>query len=61
MADKDAVVHIGENSPEGVAYKLYKDIIQREEEIPDRQFILDLYAECIEAVHRERSVRRRQA
>jgi hypothetical protein len=51
MADAPEV-HIGENSAEGVAYKLLTLI--RQVEAPnspkDRKGILDLYAECLNTV-----------
>jgi hypothetical protein len=52
-------VHIGENSPEEVAFKLLYEIAEAEgmqmrlaanSKKPDRQWILDTYAECITAV-----------
>ena len=60
MADAP-VVHIGENSPEQVAYRLLHDIarvedklLERSEKNPqkivDRKWILDTYRECINAV-----------
>jgi hypothetical protein len=51
MADAP-VVHIGENSPEGVAYKLmYLIRSSNTKESPkDKDGILDLYAECLNAV-----------
>ncbi len=59
MADKP-VVHIGENSPEEVAYKLFLEVAYAEkknthagvtfDDKPDRKWILDTYAECIIAV-----------
>ena len=51
MADQP-VVHIGENSPEYVAFKLYHEItrIEARGEKPDRKWILDTYAECLLAV-----------
>lgn len=54
-----AQVHVGENSPEGVALKLLYEIAEAEgmqmrhaggSKKPDRQWILDTYAECIMAV-----------
>jgi hypothetical protein len=54
-----AEVHLGENSPEGVAFKLLYEIAEAEgmqmrhadgSKKPDRQWILDIYAECIMAV-----------
>jgi hypothetical protein len=56
------VVHIGENSPEEVAYKLLRHIAYVEDKIiasggmgsggtpADRAYILDTYAECLVAV-----------
>jgi hypothetical protein len=55
------VVHIGENSPEEVAHKLMREIARVEQRsfktrIPpnwkaaNRKWILDTYAECLEAV-----------
>lgn len=58
MADQ-AVVHIGENSPEQVAFKLLKEVARAEGkglydgahgEKPDRKWLLDTYAECLIAV-----------
>ena len=55
MADNN-VVHIGENSPEQVAYKLLVDIARAEGNYAqmrftaDRQYILDTYAEALHAV-----------
>lgn len=60
MADKP-VIHIGENSPEEVAYKLLNNIADVEgkslvlnptgkRDTADREWILDTYAECIDAV-----------
>ena len=55
----DAVAHIGENSPEYVAYQLLKDVSRAEGKLvgglnPNpgvtRQYILDTYAECLVAV-----------
>ena len=62
MADQP-VVHIGENSPEQVAFKLMELIarVERKSFFPepsrgdtaaDRQWILDTYAECRLAVSR---------
>lgn len=55
MADQAADVHIGENSPEQVAFKLYREIAAAElygsqPKNPDRKWILDTYAECLLAV-----------
>jgi hypothetical protein len=50
MADKP-VVHIGENSPEHVAYRLMQNVFEAEApQKPSRQLILDTYAECLLAV-----------
>lgn len=59
MADAIPVVHIGENSPEEVAYKLLKTIASNERKTlsgnmepasADRKWLLDTYAECLIAV-----------
>ena len=53
MAD-EPVVHIGENSPEHVAYRLMTNVlfhIEGEEwEQLERKTYLDTYAECLRAV-----------
>lgn len=57
MADQ-AVVHIGENSPEQVAYRLTRDIMIAENRQlgeggkarVDRKWLLDTYGECLQAV-----------
>jgi len=52
MADKPAV-HIGENSPEWVAYKLMWDVLSTERDDVKRrtkETYLDTYAECLHAV-----------
>jgi len=55
MAD-NTVVHIGENSPEYVAYLLFTTIAGIEDKIlnsrggVDRKWVLDTYAECMNAV-----------
>ena len=63
MAD-NTTVHIGENSPEHVAYKLLHDVMHLEKRtttphmasrdggatLADRKYLLDTYAECIMAV-----------
>jgi hypothetical protein len=64
MADnRPTVVHIGENSPEQVALKLL-DVIANVEKRSltslgpnpaDRKWLLDTYAECLEAVRGFRS------
>ena len=57
------VVHIGENSPEQVAYRLLHDIARVEDKLThpsednpqrtaDRKYILDTYAECLMAVRK---------
>lgn len=59
----DAVVHIGENSPEEVAYKLMTTIASLEsldlyghgKKPADRKWLLDTYAECMKAVQGKRS------
>ena len=54
-------VHIGENSPEQVAYKLFRDIATIEKRslsgnssqgwtAADRKYVLDTYAECLNTV-----------
>lgn len=70
MADAP-VVHIGENSPEHVAYRLMQDIMRAEMrtlsqrpdadwEHADRAYLLDLYAECLNAVRLYRTVPKKQ-
>ena len=65
MADTAPVVHIGENSPEEVAYKLYRIVGDFEGKTTsfgqsksgggaDRKYVLDLYAECLKAVRGHR-------
>jgi hypothetical protein len=62
MADSASVIHIGENSPEHVAYKLMERIAAIERKslhntenlragasAADRKWILDTYAECLKA------------
>lgn len=50
MSD-EIVVHIGENSPEKIAYIIMQDINNVENYLKrTRAQILDLYAECIQAV-----------
>jgi hypothetical protein len=50
--------HIGENSPEQIAYKLFEEVARAEDHStksipgstkPDREWILDTYAECLTA------------
>lgn len=59
MADQ-AVVHIGENSPEQVAFKLMLGIAEYEKKsvyghglfaIADKEWLLNTYSECLHAVH----------
>jgi hypothetical protein len=61
MSEK-AAVHIGENSPEQVAFKLLealariegKSLFQAKDasgNVTDRKWILDAYAECLKATH----------
>lgn len=54
MADKDTVVHIGENSPEQVALKLTERVLfsveDRKYDQLTRKEYLDTYAECLVAV-----------
>lgn len=66
MADSNAAVHIGENSPEQVAYKLLQDVMNAENRAPykndkrelaDRKYLLDTYSECLRAVKGGRTVR----
>ncbi|ACT58030.1 hypothetical protein [Hirschia baltica] len=57
---EETVVHIGENSPEQVAFKLLEKIMRSENKgvgfndsgpnRADRIYILDTYAECLIAV-----------
>jgi hypothetical protein len=61
MAD-NTVVHIGENSPEQVAYKLMQDVMQAEKrshasdggnngwQRADRAYMLSTYYECLRTV-----------
>lgn len=51
MASDDNVVHIGENSPEQVAYKLMELVLGYEQHGRlTREIILDTYAECLRTV-----------
>jgi hypothetical protein len=61
MAEQAPVVHIAENSPEQVAYKLLQTIASNEGKSlgnspvsgaasADRKWLLDTYAECLQAV-----------
>ncbi len=64
MADTPAV-HMGENSPEQVAYKLMRHIAYNEglalgphesgNSTANKQWILDTYAECLHTVQGRRS------
>lgn len=64
MAEQNTV-HIGENSPEQVAYNLMKDIaaIEKRElyshgdNPADRNYILDTYNRCLQAVQGNRPLR----
>lgn len=55
MADQ-TVVHMGENSPEHVAYTLFEHVARVEGMVlvkggvADRKWILDTYSECLIAV-----------
>jgi hypothetical protein len=49
MAD-DTVVHIGENSPEKVAFDLMVAVLNAERAERSRKTMLDTYAECLWAV-----------
>lgn len=58
MADKGAVVHIGENSPEEVAFKLAEVILfqlegKARKGTPRKEY-LDTFAECLDAVRGHR-------
>lgn len=65
MADAP-VVHIGENSPEYIAYKLFLNIAQVEKRTlnpaigaansADREFILRTYAQCLRTVYAPHTV-----
>ena len=69
MAEQ-TVVHIGENSPEYVAYRLMSDVAHVENKVlfanptgsstsADREWILNTYAECLRAVKGGITVERR--
>jgi hypothetical protein len=54
-----AVVHMGENSPEHIAYQLFRHVAFAEKKAVgggavqsnvDRKYILDTYAECLNTV-----------
>jgi hypothetical protein len=59
MADAP-VFHMGENSPEGVAHKLFIKL-QSIDQPPNgkRDWLLDLYAECLLAVKHPESRKKR--
>lgn len=57
----EQVVHIGENSPEQVAYRLFHHIVDVEDKklhasrdqaskVADRKWILETFAQCMNAV-----------
>jgi hypothetical protein len=59
----DAVVHIGENSPEQVAYKLFNHIANAEKKVlvgpnpsANREWILRTYAQCLRTVNSPHNV-----
>ncbi|HXS50846.1 MAG TPA: hypothetical protein VN713_12085 [Sphingomicrobium sp.] len=59
----DSVVHIGENSPEQVAYKLLNNIAQAEKKTlvgadanVTREWILRTYAQCLRTVNSPHNV-----
>lgn len=64
MTDTSAVVHIGENSPEEVAFKLMrhvsvienKSLYAGEPNSVNRKWLLDTYAECLRAVQGNRPI-----
>lgn len=61
MAETNTVVHIGENSPEQIAYKLLERVASVEQklmyatkqpgesQVADRKWILDTFSECLTA------------
>jgi hypothetical protein len=58
----DAVAHIGENSAEHVAYRLFELIVDIERKAKgqpgyNRQYVLDTYAERVDAVRDGKSWR----
>jgi hypothetical protein len=62
MAD-EPVIHIGENSPEQVAYKLLQLVAKSEgfslssgESQPNKEWILTTYAQCLHTVRRPENV-----
>jgi hypothetical protein len=51
MATDKTVVHIGENSPERIAFLLFHEVVNAEGmERADRAYILNTYVDCINAV-----------
>ncbi len=54
MADQ-AIVHIGENSVEGVAFKLLERIIFNSKQAWDQEDTLNLYAVCLKTVRGNRA------
>ena len=51
MASNDMIVHIGENSPEYVAYRLMHDVRMAEKpNAINKKWLLDTYADCIRIV-----------
>lgn len=58
MAESGAVVHVGENSPEHVAYQLFCHVAAVEgvllgrlqKDATSRKWILDTYSDCLHAV-----------
>jgi hypothetical protein len=60
MADQP-VAHVGENSPEEVAFKLFHELAKYDQPAnAKRDWFLDLYAECLQTV-RSPSVRLKKA
>ena len=61
MAEAAPVVHIGEKSPEQIAYKLLLLIASKEGKLLDdhaienRKWLLDTYAECLRTVQNPNS------
>jgi hypothetical protein len=48
----DTAIHIGENSPEYVAYKLMLDVIRMGgKDLHSKDEILNLYADCLHTVN----------
>jgi len=50
MADTKTTVHIGENSPEQVAYKLTNDVLNADNAKRTGQLILETYFRCLRTV-----------